>query len=270
MTTRINVYQKNTIILQKRNNMDKILYMKRLPKLFSYNDLKDEYKTPSAFSLFVYRAMKKGDIKQIKKGLYALVNPSTGFIFASKFQIASRLFEDSYFSYHEALEYYGLATQSFVSTFTYLTKSHRRDFDFDDVTYIAKKSTCDLFVRDRMMEEGIRVVSLERAIIDCINEPSLAGGLEEVELALDHCPKLNLEDIKSLLERYNKKTLYQKIGYLFEKHFGKEIPNDFYKFCLKHSSKTIVYFECHAGDSKLNNKWKLMVQETRYLPDEIF
>ena len=81
-------------------------YMKQLPILFSFNELKDSYETPSDFSVFVYRAMKRGDIKQIKRGLYALINPSTGDIFASKFQIASRLFGDAYFSYHEAIEYY--------------------------------------------------------------------------------------------------------------------------------------------------------------------
>ena len=101
--------------------------MKQLPKLFSFNDLKDTYKTASNFSVFVYRAIKKGDIKQVKRGLYALVNPSTGLIFANKFQIASRLFDDAFFSYHDAIEYYGLANQSFVSIFNYITKSHSRN-----------------------------------------------------------------------------------------------------------------------------------------------
>ena len=48
----------------------------------------------------------------LKKSIYALVNPSTGNIFATKFQIASHLFDDAYFSYHDALEYYGLAGMS--------------------------------------------------------------------------------------------------------------------------------------------------------------
>ena len=107
--------------------------------------------------------------KQVKRGLYALVNPTTGMIFATKFQIASRLFDDAFFSYHEALEYYGLANQSFVSEFTYLTKYHARDLEFEDVIYKAKKSNCNLFIEDRIEEEGIRVVSLERAIIDSID-----------------------------------------------------------------------------------------------------
>lgn len=243
--------------------------MKLIPELFSFKDLKDTYKTASDFSVFVYRAIKRGDVKQVKRGLYALVNPSTGMIFATKFQIASHLFDDAYFSYHDAIEYYGLANQSFVSIFTYLTKSHARDLEFEDVTYKAKKSNCDLFIRDRMKEEGIRVVSLERAIIDSIDCISLAGGLEEVEYALDICHKLNLKDVETLLKAYNKNVLYQKVGYLFEKHFGNDIPEEFYKECLKHSGNTVIYLNCYHGQAKLNAKWKLMVKKERYLPDEL-
>jgi predicted transcriptional regulator of viral defense system len=244
--------------------------MKQLPKLFSFNDLKDTYKTASDFSVFVYRAMKRGDIKQVKRGLYALVNPSTGVIFATKFQIASHLFDDAYFSYHDALEYYGLANQSFVSIFTYLTKSHARDLEFEDVTYKAKKSNSGLFIRDRMKEEGIRVVSLERAIIDSIDCLSLAGGLEEAEYALDNCPKLNIKDVETLLKAYGKSVLYQKVGYLFEKHFGNDVPEEFYKECLKHSGNTVIYLECNPGRGKLNAKWKLMIKKKRDLPNELF
>jgi len=244
--------------------------MKQLPELFSFNELKDTYKTASDFSVFVYRAIKRGEIKQVKRGLYALVNPSTGIIFATKFQIASHLFDDAYFSYHDALEYYGLANQSFVSIFTYLTKSHARDLEFEDVTYKAKKSNSDLFIRDRMKEEGVRVVSLERAIVDSIDCLSLAGGLEEVEYALDNCPKPNLKDVETLLKAYDKSVLYQKVGYLFEKHFGSDIPEEFYKECLKHSGNTVIYLECNPGEGRLNAKWKLMIKEEGDLPNELF
>lgn len=244
--------------------------MKQIPSLFSFKDLKETYTTPSSFSLFVYRAIKKGEIKQVKRGLYALINPTTGSIFANKFQIACHLFDDAYFSYHDALEYYGLATQSFVSVFTYLSKSHARDFEFDGVVYRAKKSTSELFIRDRMKEEDLRVVTLERAIVDSIDCPSLAGGLEEVELALDICPKLKLNAVEQLLEAYDKHFLYQKVGYLFEKHFGDEIPAHFYEMCKKHISNKIMYFEARVGNAKLNLKWRLMVPNERTLPDELW
>jgi predicted transcriptional regulator of viral defense system len=244
--------------------------MKQLPILFSHNDILDLYPTISSFSSFVFRSVKRGTVKQIKKGLYALVDPSTGNLYASHFQIASRLFEDSYFSYHEALDYYGLANQSFVSNFTYLAHTYARELEFDGVTYKAKKSTCNLQILDRIKEEGVRVVSLERAIVDSIDCPSLAGGLEEIGHALDNAPELDLQLVSQLLECSNEKVLYQKIGYLFEKHYGGKIPAEFYEKCLQHCGEKIVYFESRVGRAKLNLKWKLMVEEEGALPDELF
>ena len=142
--------------------------------------------------------------------------------------------------------------------------------DFEDVIYHSKKSGYDLEILDRIKEEGIRVVSLERAIVDSIDSPSLAGGLEEIEYALSNCRRLKIDKIEMLLKHYDKSFLYQKVGYLFEKHFGEEIPESFYKLCLSKTGNKINYFESKVGHSKLILKWKLMVPLERSMPDELF
>ena len=114
--------------------------MKILPELFTYEDVEELYPNIKNFYAFVNRAAKRGEIKKIKKGLYALVDRSTGGIYVSRFQIASRLFNDSYFSYHEALEYYGLTTQVFVSHFTYLTHVYVNDLEFENIVYSSNLS----------------------------------------------------------------------------------------------------------------------------------
>lgn len=85
------------------------------------------------------------------------------------------------------------------------------------VTYCSKKSGCDLEILNRIREEDVRVVSLERAIVDSTDCPSLAGSLEEIEYALDSCRKLKIDKTTMLLEHCDKTFLYQKAGYLFEK-----------------------------------------------------
>ena len=244
--------------------------MKTLPILFKYEDVKDLFTNQNGFNSFLKRSLKNGRIKQIKKGLYALVDPSTGGIYASRFQIASHLFADSYFSYHEALEYYGLTTQVFVSHFTYLTHVYVRDIVFEEVIYSSKREICDLEILDQMAEENTRVVSLERAIVDSIDNPGYAGGLEEIENALDGCRELYIDKVIKMLEYYDKAFLYQKVGYLFEKHFGNKIPDSFYQLCLSKSGNKIQYFESKVGFAKLILKWKLMVPIERSVPDGIF
>ena len=244
--------------------------MNVIPELFTYEDVKELYPNVKNFYAFVDRAIKRGEVKKIKKGLYALVDRSTGCIYVSKFQVASRLFNDAYFSYHEALEYYGLATQVFVSTFRYLTHVYVRDIDFGDIIYTSKKSDCDLEIKDYMNRNRIRVVSLERAIVDSIDNPGYAGGLEEVEEAVACCNPLNIDKVIKMLEYYDKAFLYQKVGYLFEKYFGDKIPDSFYQLCLSRSGNKIQYFEAKVGYSKYVSKWKLMVPRERDFPDQIY
>lgn len=191
-----------------------------MPILFSYDDLRAAYPNPSSFFSLVSRYMKQGKIKQIKKDLYALVDPSTNEIYATRFQIASRLFDDSYFSYHETLEYYGLSNQSFVSNFVYLCHTYAKELEFQDVRYESKKSNCHLQILDRMKEEGVRVVSLERAIVDAIDCPSLSGGVEEIEYALENAPDLDISSVEQMLEHYNKDYLYRKVGFCSKRNMS--------------------------------------------------
>ena len=57
---------------------------------------------------------------------------------------------------------------------------------------------------------------------------------------------------------------------LFDKHFGEEIPESFYKLCLSKIGNKINYFESKVGHAKLVAKWKLMVPLERSMPDELF
>lgn len=244
--------------------------MFQMPILFNYNDLMDVYPNRSSFNSFLNRQLKSGMVKQIKRGLYALVDPSTEAIYASKFQIASRLFKDSYFSYHEALEFYGLTNQAFTSRFNYLTHSYVADIEFENVLYKSKKSECGLETMDSIKENGVRTVSLERAIVDSIDSPDLGGGLEEIENVLEICPVPDITKVISMLEYYGKSFLYQKVGYLFERHFGKKIPSSFYRHCLERIGKKYCYFEAKVGHSKRVSKWRLMVLKEKSVPNDIF
>lgn len=232
--------------------------MDKLPILFKYNDLKHRYPNKNSFYLYVYRNLKKGTIKQVKKGLYALVDPSTLDIYATKFQIASNLFPDSYFSYHEALEYYGLANQSFVSNFIYLSSSYHRCIKFNDTKFISKKSHIKSQIINHIVEEGVRVVSLERALIDSIDCISTSGGLEEIIYALKNASTLDEKALLEVLNEYNESYLYRKVGYLFSEYLKQKLSNKFYKICERHMNKTRYYLD-KQGKTILSTRWNLLV-----------
>ncbi len=116
----------------------------------------------------------------------------------------------------------------------------------------------------------MRVVSLERAIVDSIDNPKYAGGLEELEEAINCCRNLDINKVIKMLEYYDKAFLYQKVGYLFEKYFGSRVPDSFYQLCLSRAGNKIQYFEAKVGFAKLVLKWKLMVPTQTKIPDNIF
>lgn len=122
-------------------------------------------------------------------------------------------------------------------------------------------------ILDYIKENNIRVVSLERAIVDSIDNYHLCGGLEEIEFALDSCGKINIEKVVTLLKYYDKAFLYQKVGYLFEKHFGDEIPLWFYELCLSKISKKKVYLDCRPGKVKSIPRWNLIIKDKGTIAD---
>lgn len=64
--------------------------------------------------------------------------------------------------------------------------------------------------------EKVRITSLERTIIDCIDNIDLAGGIDEILNALEQIKILDENKLLSVLKSYNQVLLYQKVGYILE------------------------------------------------------
>ena len=128
------------------------------------------------FENWIFQNLQTNKIKKVRKDLYALVDPSSGYIYANKYEIASNISESSFLSYHSALEFYGLANQVF-NELTISSKTKFNDFEFEDVSY-NYKSTMDDYqvIYDELT--NVRVTTIERTVIDCIDRIDLAGGLE--------------------------------------------------------------------------------------------
>ena len=88
--------------------------------LFRTQDILDYFTSVRSMQTKLKALIEVGRIAKIKNGLYATVNPLTGDVFASRFEIASALFENTCVAYHSALEFHGLGNQMFseVQVFT--------------------------------------------------------------------------------------------------------------------------------------------------------
>ena len=229
------------------------------PKLITKKEVIDNFENEKKYSNWIALKLKSKTYKKVRSNLYALIDPSTNDIYSTKFEIASKISDSSFVCYHSALEYYGIANQVFSNVLVgSLTKFN--SFVFIDNEFICKHVKDIKFVNN-IVNEGIRVSSLEKTIIDCVDNIDLAGGIEEVLNALEQIKYVNENKLLEILKDINKMFLYQKIGFLFELYNNQlDLSNEFFAECKSHTSKKVNYFmQYEFKDTELNEKWNLIV-----------
>lgn len=232
--------------------------METSPKLITKKEVIDKFENEKQYSNWIAIKLKSKTYKKVRSNLYALIDPSTNDIYSTKFEIASKISDSSFVCYHSALEYYGIANQVFSNVLVgSLTKFN--SFVFNDNEFICKHVKDIKFVNN-IVNEGIRVSSLEKTIIDCIDNIDLAGGIEEVLNALEQIKYVNENKLLEILKDINKMFLYQKIGFLFELYNNQlDLSNEFFDECKSHISKKVNYFmQYEFKDTELNEKWNLI------------
>ena len=196
--------------------------------IFTRQDIQRIIQNPKTAESFLSRSLKKGYIKRIKQNYYIAIDIANNTPFCNKYVIATKLDKSNYISYHSALEYRGLNNQVFNEV---VYSGHKRinDFEFEYVAYHFVQSKCDLQIETNY--DGVKVTSIERTMIDCIDQIDLAGGIEEIYRAFDSIHNINEDKLIETLKFYNKKVLYQRAGYIletFKNNLGnKEIMEDF-------------------------------------------
>lgn len=205
-------------------------------------------------SKYLDNALKQGLIRRVRKDLYVSVSLETHQPTKNKFEIASCISPTACVSHHAALEFYGYANQVFYDM-TFVSQSKVKSFDFDDVSYHQIFSSISEGVSE---QNGVRVTDLERSILDCIDAVEKICGLEELEACLDIIPSLDEEKLQRYLPLYGKAFLYQKAGYLLEKHQSDlKLSDKFFDFC----HKEIASRRYLGKGTTLNTRWNLYVKE---------
>lgn len=233
--------------------------------IFCINDVKVFTGNEKTAYSWLDRLMKKGLVKKIRKNMYSVVNPTTGQIVASKYQIACAITDTAYISHHSAFEYYGLVNQVYYEVYVSSeTKFHH--FEFDTMMYKHVASRMSDGVVEAKHTTGVKITSLERTVVDSIHDLNKIGGFEELLQCLEGIHYLNEEQLTYYLTVYDTQGLYQKVGYLLN-FYRKEmqLSQSFITYCQSKIGMSIRYLVSDLQeDSVYDNEWKLMV------PKEMF
>ncbi len=219
----------------------------------------------------IANCINEGLIGMISKNLYVVYVNGYKIPLSSKYQIATKIFDDSYLTHHSAFEYYGCANQVYHEV--YVSGSKRfTSFEFDQTTYKYVLPRISLgIVFDNKLD--VRVTDPERTILDGIKDFDRIGGFEELWKCLDIMSirdiQLNEDKFLCYLAEYNQQFLVRKVGYIlsmFKNKFG--LSERFFSECKKMigSEKTHYYFSqrYRAQDMIFNKEWNLYVLRNLY------
>lgn len=214
--------------------------------VFSKKDIEKVIQNPKTAESFLSRSLKKGYIKRVKHNYYVAMDIVNNSPLYNKYIIATKLDRGNYISYHSALEYRGFNNQVF-NELVYSGNNRVNDFEFEYITYHFVQSKCDLQIESN--HDGLRITSVERTMIDCIDQIDLAGGIEEIYRAFNSIHNINENKLLEILDFYNKKVLYQRSGYILET----------FKTNLGISDAALNYLQSKIGSSKcyLNTSKKI-------------
>lgn len=227
-----------------------------IPYLFNKNELLKNFKSEKQLNNWIFSQTKLGKIKKIRNGLYVSIDQA-GVINSTKFEIASKISPNSFVAFHSALEYYGL--NQVFNNMVVGSSTKFNDFEFDGIEYNLKN--VQNYEQVNYIESAkVRITTLERTIIDCIDNIELAGGIEEILNALQQIKALDETKLLDALKSYDKVLLYQKAGFILEQ-FKEELMLSDYFFCecQSHLTNQVKYFlQDEFKNIGYNSKWKIM------------
>lgn len=215
------------------------------------------------------RLMKKDLVRKIRRNIYSPVNPVTGQVVASRYQIACAVTDTACVSHHCAFEYYGLANQVFYEVYV-SSETKFREFEFDNVTYKYVASKMKEGVVEAKNTTGVRITDMERTVIDSIRDFNKIGGFEELLNCLEGIHYLDESKLRLYLDVYDIQALYQKTGYLLE-HYRKDmqLSQEFINYCKQKIGKSRRYLIRETDEeSYYNSEWELMVPEGLFEPTD--
>lgn len=213
-------------------------------------------------STVLYRLKRQGRVLSLCPGVY---RGALSQLPLNRFAVPSRLRDDAVIAFHSALEYVGLANQTFRTTY-YLSARPHRDVLFEKQTYhrVAPPRRLPKAIQMEMQVElasdGIRVTGRERALVDCLLQLEYSGGVTELDQSLAMFPSFDFARALDYLKVLRRPWLYARVGFLLDRQadrlfFSGKWRDEF----LRRKPRGVVYLEKKTPGLKWVPLWNLMV-----------
>jgi predicted transcriptional regulator of viral defense system len=211
------------------------------------------------------RWTRQGRIVRVKQGVFVRVDvPPRPPDYVA---LASRMAPEAAVAYHTALEIHGYA-QSLFERLTFVTWTGVKPTTFQGRVFVPVRPRAPLLHVDRgerWIERAeragieIRVTDLERTVVDVLDRPALAGGLEEVWRSLAQVPALDPGSLEEYVRLLDSKTLAAKVGFFVESRRDElAVPETLLAWLRSRIPASPVYMD-RARRGRLVARWALIV-----------
>jgi len=231
-------------------------------------DFMDFYQISSSYARkMIAELVRTGWLVRIAKGLYQILSARTGldpFPMGDKFVLACQAFPNAFIAYGSAAEHHGLSLQVFNSVI--IANPDRGGLrEIGNVSVHLVKINKSNYLGYESLSRGpsVKVATVERTIIDCIDRPNLAGGISDlVEVLQRGRNRADIDKVIQFLPSYASKSLIMKVGFLFEQ-FEYPLTETRTATLLKMSTgvKAYLFSSTLPGTSghKYSKKWRLII-----------
>jgi predicted transcriptional regulator of viral defense system len=213
----------------------------------------------------LHRLKHQDRVRQIANGVYAGTFAAAPL---NRYLVPAALREDALVALHSALEFHGLANQTFQTVY-YFSARPRKDVVFDGVTYHSVvpprpllTSTHRLFQTERGAD-NVLLTGRERSFVDCLLFLDYSGGAEDLDKSLAMFPSFDFEASLVYLKLLRSPWLYSRLGFFLDRHadklFFRGKARDRF---LQKLPRGVVYLADKRPGQRWVPTWKLMVPET--------
>ena len=236
--------------------------------LFTLEEARERYRKDKgnrSLLNLLQRLKKQGRVRQIAKGVYAGAFAATSL---NRYRVPSALRSDAVVALHSALEFHGLANQTFQTVY-YFSNRLRKDVIFDRVTYHSVVSPRPLLppthrlLQTQRGADNVLVTGRERSFVDCLLFLDYSGGLEELDKSLAMFPSFDFEAALAYLKLLRSPWLYSRLGFFLDRHADKLFFRGKARDrLLQKLPRGVAYLADKRPGQRWVPTWKLMVPET--------
>ncbi|MCK4641359.1 MAG: hypothetical protein KAU06_08475 [Candidatus Marinimicrobia bacterium] len=229
--------------------------------------LGNQQKATTALSWMI----KSGKLLRINTGLYYLKRPDEWYndhVVVNPQIIAGCYHLQGVLGYHSALKCYGVA-----NSVTYMEQiavnknisTRFKSFSFQDIKYEFYKSDLSFGIDSSVVADvRIRHFSRERIILEGLMYPDRFLGMSEFLQSVEGFSWINIENLMGMIEKYPKKTVSMRLGWLLEKyrekwHIEGSILNKLEK---NRPSSVLLLLKSNTKKNAWHSRWNLLVPKT--------